>query len=427
MYTRALSAIAQKRIVYLYTAMFFCFEISSNLSAQFTFFPANIIGGKGDTLTINGSGFGAVRDTSYVSFYQESGSYMNSGEGNNLAYISWSNTQIKVEMPNAFSNKVKVFVAGVAQLSVDTLHVKANVTLRTVNPRDYTYLSGRAAGSMLWYMNKTYWDNAPARQAIEELFKEFRCKTGVNYVLADSPTTAGSSLSDTLNVITPKATGLPGYNSRLWMSCGSVYANINQDIELSDMLAYYYGSGANPPGQVKFRYVLMHELGHSIGLGHVNEYGQTMFPSVTLLPSDIWCARDSITSEEKQAMQFCVNVSENYISPGCGIYPLAPFDDCENIYNTSANVLPANASSDTYFKFYESEAKNIFVFETIYPEAGRINIYNALGQAAVSQVFGKYENQLRLDLSLLQPGMYIAQLKLLNGKSASCQFLVSNN
>jgi hypothetical protein len=36
---------------------------------------------------------------------------------------------------------------------------------------------------------------------------------------------------------------------------------------------WYFGPGKPPAGKSKFRYVLMHELGYSLGLGHVNEEG----------------------------------------------------------------------------------------------------------------------------------------------------------
>ena len=74
--------------------------------------PKQIIGGKGEVLTISGNGFSASRGSSYVSFFREGNSYTDANTGNGFNYLSWSNTEIKLEMPVAFSNKIKVNIGG---------------------------------------------------------------------------------------------------------------------------------------------------------------------------------------------------------------------------------------------------------------------------------------------------------------------------
>jgi len=88
--------------------------------------PKQIIGGKGEILTISGNGFGNSRGSSFVSFFREGNTYTDATTGNGFNYISWTNTQIKLEMPVAFSNKIKVNIAGTDYLSAGTLKARAN-------------------------------------------------------------------------------------------------------------------------------------------------------------------------------------------------------------------------------------------------------------------------------------------------------------
>jgi len=117
----------------LFTAIL---SISTSIFAQQIsgFSPKQIIGGKGEVLTINGSGFGASRGSSHVSFFREGNSYTDANTGSGFNYISWSNTEIKLEMPVAFSNKIKVNISGTDYVSADTLKVKANLGYRQPNP-----------------------------------------------------------------------------------------------------------------------------------------------------------------------------------------------------------------------------------------------------------------------------------------------------
>ena len=160
--------------------------LSLNLNAQInSCTPSSIIGGMGKKLSIIGKGFGSSQANSYVSFFQESGQYSDANTSKGFKYLSWSDTKIELEMPVAFSGKVKVNVNGMDYYSTDTLHVTANLGYRTANPLVYDYLSNNnKKGGYTWYMHTTYWNNPSAKKAIEDVFAEFRCKTGANYILA---------------------------------------------------------------------------------------------------------------------------------------------------------------------------------------------------------------------------------------------------
>ena len=165
-------------------ALLLCITASASAQQIYSISPRTILGGIGEILTIKGSGFGAMRGNSYVSFFRDGNIYSDANEGNGFNYISWSNTEIKLQMPVAYSNKIKVLVNGVECISPDTLHVTANLGYRQANPLVYDLLTDiNNKGGITWYVHPAYWNNPDIKQAIAEVVQEFRCKTGVNYIL----------------------------------------------------------------------------------------------------------------------------------------------------------------------------------------------------------------------------------------------------
>jgi hypothetical protein len=362
---------------------FFLFVLFLNLTlfAQVSSFsPQRIIGGMGKKLSIVGKGFGSSQSNNYVSFFQESGQYSDANTSKGFKYLVWTDTKIELEMPIAFSGKLRVNVNGSDYYSTDTLHVMANLGYRSANPLVYDYLTNNnKKGGYTWYMHTTYWNNPLAKKAIEDVFAEFRCKTGANYILAPFPSSANISLSDTIHLIGPDPSlGAVGYNERMWTSCilGSetFYSISAQGLRMSDKQDWYFGTGKAPAGKTKFRYVLYHELGHSLGLGHVNELGQSMYPTVTLLPSDQWSQRDSITSQEKEAISHLINLSKSFSFRACGVLPMENYKDCKDVYGLktgiettqsigSLTVYPNPVSSELNINYPISERVQVRIFD----------------------------------------------------------------
>jgi hypothetical protein len=388
---------------------FFLFVLFLNLSlfAQVSSFsPQRISGGMGKKLSIVGKGFGSSQSNSYVSFFQESGQYSDANTSKGFKYLSWTDTKIELEMPVAFSGKVKVNVNGTDYYSVDTLHVMANLGYRSANPLVYDYLTNNnKKGGYTWYMHTTYWNNPLAKKAIEDVFAEFRCKTGANYILAPFPSSASISLSDTIHLIGPDPNlGVVGYNERMWTSCilGSetFYSVSAQGLRMSDKQDWYFGTGKAPAGKTKFRYVLFHELGHSLGLGHVNELGQSMYPSVSLLPSDQWSQRDSITTQEKEAISYFVNLSKTFSFRACGVLPMENNKDCKYIYGFKTDI--ENTQSFGSLALYPNPVNNELNVNYQVSEGVQIYIYDMQG----SLVLNKNLESSMLEVKELKAGVY---------------------
>lgn len=369
--------------------------------------PANVIGGIGQILTITGEGFGKEQDTNFISFLNDDFSFMSPMESRSLKYFSWSDSKIELEMPCAYSGKIKINIAGIDYNSDDSIRVKACLAYLNVNPLDYIYLSNRnKIGGYTWHIHRTYWENSEAKEAIEDVFRELRCKTGVNYNLAHEASDNSIDLSDSINLIAPDPSiGAVGYCSLLWSSCTvgqeTLYERQTMDISMSVNQDWYFGKGKVPSGKAKFRYVLLHELCHSLGLGHVNELGQTMYPSVTLLPADNWNDRDTITIEEQLAISYLVKLSQEFTFRDCGITPINTISNCEEVYPISSSFTNNNTI----------EKLNVFPN----PAGEMIYISNYDGFYEILDLFGRsllsgYANGGSINIGLLQQGFYMINL-----------------
>jgi len=374
--------------------------------------PNPIMGGV-QTLTIEGSGFGSSQGNSYVSFTRDGSNYYDANTAKGFVYKSWSDSKIEVEMPESFSGKVRVYVNGVYGESASNLSVKANVGMATVNPREYFHLWNlNEKGGHTWYIRKDLYNNSEARACIEGVFQEFRCKTGVNYTLTRTPTWVKSDLGDGVNALMFDSVGyeLPmgvvAYYEQLWYSCilggRTFYYAVGQELRISTRFDYYYGKGSIPQGKnAKLSYVLFHELGHSIQLGHVNEDGESMHPVVQALPADNWNQRDTLTTFDVLAGRYLVQESQQFDFRGCGVNPMSVISNCADVYGE--NVASETPSQHLGLRVVPNPAvgPSILYFEGV-QGAVSISILNAQGQTvAEAQV-----NDTHWDLPTLSAGTY---------------------
>ena len=313
------------------------------------FSPKNAIAGIGQVLTVTGSGFGTTQGTGYVAFNPNGMGFSDPIVSATFRYISWSDTKIEVEIPSGFSTKIRVVGSSGVQESTDTLRILANVSMRQYNPADFFYLNNQnTAGGYYWTMHHDIRNNSAAKQATEDVFRHFRCRTGVHYTLQNSGTSARFNLGDNVQSVafdtagSEMAAGIVARYEQLWSSCilGSVtfYYVRSQEMRFSSKFDYYYGTGAVPARKTKFRYVMMHELGHSLQLSHVNEEGQTMHPVVDNLPAIKWNKRDTLTKEEIQAGSYLVQQSRNFSFRACGLLPMLEPANCNDVYGSASSL-----------------------------------------------------------------------------------------
>lgn len=251
----------------------------------------------GDFLTITGSGFGSARGT--VAF-----SNADDGGATRITppyatdYVSWSDNSITVKVPeNAGTGAIMVNgnMLSSATLTVPYAHI--NVYSSSVNFSDVTrqryYLRNLDGyGGYTFLFNTSFYNNTAAVAAFERALTTWRCATGVNISTGGS-TTSATVANDGINTVFFDSTlALPAIGQTITNFQGSgIPGSCDQantvwwatDIDMrfrpnppTGTTTWNYGPGAPTTSTIDFESVVLHELGHAHGLGHVIARGQVM-------------------------------------------------------------------------------------------------------------------------------------------------------
>jgi len=403
-----------------------------------TFTPKRVIGGIGDVITVTGSGFGAQRGSSYVTFTTDGTNYHGADAAKGFAYRAWSDSEIKVEVPPSYSGRVRVVVGTAQHESADTLRVMSNVAARSVNPLSYnTLINTNGTGGYTWSLQKELFDNSVARECVESVMRQFRCKTGMSFDLAPMGTTAGYALNDGINAIVFDAPGYElgagavAYCDWIWYSCilgnETFYWVRDTDCRLSRRFNWYYGNGKNPQfGMAKLRYVLYHEIGHAHQFGHVNEWGESMHPIVQALPAEEWLERDTITASEQRAGQFMTNLGRTFTFRACGVQPLlAPsLADCNS--DPTSGVHEHDASSSTFDLAPMPASTSITLTDDHNADLDRtVTVLDVRSVRVYTAQWSQGSSTLDLNISQLAAGQYTVLVQTRQGVAQSRAFVVT--
>lgn len=393
------------------------------LHGSVTFSPERVIGGMGDPLTVRGAGFGAQRGTNYVTFTTDGTNYHNADAAQKFVYRSWSDTEIVVEVPPSYSGKVRVVVRTTVHESADNVRVTSNLAARSLSPLVYNNLiSTNANGGYTWAMDKALFDIPEARSCVESVMRQFRCKTGVNFDVAQSPATAGYALNDGINAIVFDAPGYElgagavAYCDWIWYSCivgtETFYWVRDTDCRLSRKFTWYYGNGKNPEfGMAKLRYVLYHEIGHAHQFGHVSEWGESMHPIVQALPAEEWLERDTITASEQRVGKFFTERCRSFTFRGCGVQPLLapstddcntdPTSDVEDDHQHDALAVAPQPSDDV-----------VMLTDAVADATERsVEILDLRGTRLTSSTWPMQQQRITLDVRSLASGQYVVVVR----------------
>ena len=389
------------------------------LQGAITFSPERVIGGMGDPLTIRGAGFGAQRGSSYVTFTTDGTNYHSAEAAQGFAYRSWSDTEIVIEVPPSYSGKVRVVVGTTVHESADNVRVTSNLAARSLSPLVYNNLiTTNTNGGYTWAMDKVLFDNADARACVESVMRQFRCKTGMNFDVAQTPATAGYALNDGINAIVFDAPGYElgagavAYCDWIWYSCilgtETFYWVRDTDCRLSRKFNWYYGNGKNPEfGMAKLRYVLYHEIGHAHQFGHVSEWGESMHPIVQALPAEEWLERDTITASEQRVGKFFTERCRSFTFRACGVQPLlAPStDDCNT--DPTSDVEDDHQHADLALAPQPSD--DVVVLTDVAGDAPErsVEILDLRGTRVSSSTWPMQQQRITLDVRPLATGQYV--------------------
>ena len=291
-------------------------------------------GNADEWITITGVGFGESQGNGYVTFDNGNGYYAQS-IAQSFDYSIWGDEEITVKVPAAFSNKVKIRTDSGYEIETnDSLHIGYNLDANVSSLYGHTYLHNQEDGGHKFYLNTELHNIFERKAAVERTLNDFVCKTGINFFLSEQGTTLGWNLGDGQNTISfdsasnMLSAGTVGFCNTLWSSCiynGETFYYVNEmDIVINSSFEYDYSTGNPSAGLAKFSYVLMHELGHAMRLGHVNELGETMYPSVTDMPSNSWYERDTISINDQLGVSHAFDLAANFSFSACGLSNMTP-------------------------------------------------------------------------------------------------------
>ena len=261
--------------------------ISPNIS---NFSPTAITAGTKSTLTINGTGFGSTRGTLGFKSSADGGvDYINPIESE---YLSWSDTQIQVEVPSEAGTGTIQVTQGSTVTSSSTLSItysQLNVSFPSTNPQTYrtTHVNMNTTGGYTWQMYTGFNNNIAAKASFLRSFDSWKCGTLINWTIG-ATTDINIIAADGINVIrfdigNELPEGVLGRCSSYWSGCssGSIWYVKELDIAFDDATDWEYGPALPTGLKYDFESVSLHELGHGHQLGHNNLPRTVMYFSST--------------------------------------------------------------------------------------------------------------------------------------------------
>ncbi len=265
------------------------------------FTPDTVPGGNFDTLTINGTDFGTQGPNSNVGFMNADDDGATYFYGDVEHITSWSNTQIKVLVPNRVSAGVTAgtgpirvrhddltegaFTTDSVKIPWTTSNILSGGVLNTQSFVEtnchggYTYLCSNSTANN----GVSFRDDAPALARFISALSNWQCNVGWNATIDTSRTTSlQDPIDDGIDIVSYDHDGnvLPGgvlgRASTFFSNCGAGTWNIvGIDIRFkrdgTDGVDWYYGSNPLSIGgsEDDFESVALHELGHNVQLGHI--------------------------------------------------------------------------------------------------------------------------------------------------------------
>lgn len=247
--------------------------------------PKTLTAGTNSILTIKGTNFNALRDTSSVQFKNADNGGKSYLKALKKDYTQWTDTMIKlVVRSTAGTGKIRIVTEDGVATSADTLKVLynlLNVVMGDTIGFETREIGMNTSNGITWKMNQKFFDSAGARGAFIRSLERWRCGTYINW--------------DTLGHVNHSNISLDGVNMCAWdtssamasgvlAQCFSFWAGcvIGQDfkwfvneldirfrVKPTGSTNWIYTTANANPNQFHFESVATHELGHGHQLGHI--------------------------------------------------------------------------------------------------------------------------------------------------------------
>lgn len=414
-------------------------------------FTSPVDGGVGNILTITGSNFGATRGSGKVRFKNANAATFPFLDGlDNVDYVSWSDTQIKIKMPSstilggyynnpgsgAFIVKNNLGDSTVAFFNASflPLTIPYAVDCRFITP-DKFKLNLKNSNGLGGYTIRldTSISNYPDRKGcVIKAIKDWRCLTAANLVLGTDfnytpPTNDGITSISFVPTLSGSQVAATFVQYQLCTASGTVAAIPDFDTQVSRQYNYFYDTTglAMPAGMYDFYEVMVHEIGHGLGLLHVIDTNLIMYRTTKVATNGISLAgslrrkltiysgdtdgglyqvTSSPTNVHGQCSSFTSHTSVNTSCSQVGIH-----ENLKNTYNFSIYPNPTNG-----------DIVNI-VFNNSTPSKAKINVSDITGRILYSSNISEQDvetNKYSINLNGFSVGMYFISLTI-DGSSIS--------
>ncbi|WP_298239468.1 T9SS type A sorting domain-containing protein [uncultured Algibacter sp.] len=373
-----------------------------------SFSTNNITAGTKSTIIINGSNFGTTKGTVGFSDANYGGALFYNALENQI--ISWSNTQIEVEVPDrAGTGPIEVTTSGSQSiLSSQNLTIDfAQVNLEYANDAYQTqHVDNNSNGGNTWTMNQDFF-NSDAKEAFERAIESWTCSTGINWEIDSNTTSINTNANDGINIITFDPTMSGGTLGQCYSSYSGCYEGGEIKWYVTDMDIILNGNKnwnftTNPPAynQVDFESVIVHELGHGHQLGHVIDTNVVMHYSISAGESlRVLSTDDLMGAEDVQSRSTTTTV--------CSQLSMTNYE----CLGEGSGLSIADNQLESDITLYPNPAKsNLYIKNSGYQNIDRVSVFNVVGKEIYTTFNSKNSRVLQLDLSRYARGVYLVKI-----------------
>ena len=318
--------------------------------------------GRGQVVTVKGSGFGATRGGVGAVLFRDVHYPSTSITRPAVQYVSWSDTEIKAIVPyNAGSGAVKVQnnSGGLSPASSQTLSITYNVANINLSELVYHIDHNQDADGGYDFVYSTSTANSgvditsiPAAVAAVEratstwnggteftIFSEEAC----GRTSAQTPVRDGRNLISFDNAVYDldirRGSSVLAALFSFYSRCSSEWEVVEFDLIIKrdgnpngtgGSVDWEYGPGAPSRGEADFESVVLHELGHAHQLGHCRVSGAVMYPIIQL-----GTTVRNLASSERNGGGYVQGKSKAY-SPPVNRFCPAPFNTSRQYFDYNA-------------------------------------------------------------------------------------------
>jgi len=251
----------------------------------------------GDFLTITGSGFGSTKGTVAFANADDGGSTRVTPPYTS-DYVSWSDNSITVKVPEGAGTGtflVNGNMPGTGVLTIPYSHINiyhSSVNFSETTRQRYYLRNLDGYGGYTFLFNTGFYNTAGAVAAFERALVTWRCATGVSFSTGGTTTNAKVANDGINTVFFDNNLALPAIGQTITNFQGSGTSGTCDkantvwwatDIDMrfranppTGSTTWNFSTAAPGSNQIDFESVVLHELGHAHGLGHVISRGQVM-------------------------------------------------------------------------------------------------------------------------------------------------------